>query len=161
MRCPLISSYEREEWVDVWEVILPHHNTSEIGAAHDIWRILRRYLCTLDKGNAVLGECIEKQIISVGKLPRYIKVKNPLTLAVFHDMLINIQALLSHVKAPTRERGLLFQWIICPWNVSVNPNHIKMLHIPMWCTNIHSADLTAHWDTWYDVLCSSTVTVSM
>lgn len=32
--------------------------------------------------------CIWKQIISVGKLPRYIKVKNPLTLALFNDMLI-------------------------------------------------------------------------
>lgn len=115
----------------------------------------------LTKATQRWGSVSRKQIISVGKLQRYIKVKSPLTLAMFNDMLINVQALLRHVKAPTGERGLLFQWIICPWNLSVNPNHIKMLHIPMWCTNIHSADLTAHWDTWYDVLCSSTVTVSM
>lgn len=45
--------------------------------------------------------------------------------------------------------------------VSANPIHIKMLHIPMRCTNIHSSDMTAQRDTWYDVLCSSAVTVSV
>lgn len=60
--------------------------------------------------------CIWKQIISVGKLLRYIKVRNRLTLALCNDMLITVQALLRHVKAPTAERGLLPQYIICPWN---------------------------------------------
>lgn len=76
----------------------------------------------LTKATQCLVQCIEKQIILLGEWQcytkcTYLKVKNTLTyLAMFNDMLINVQALLRYVKAPTGERGLLVQCSICPWN---------------------------------------------
>lgn len=37
-------------------------------------------------------QCISKQIIGVGKLLHYRKVKNPPTLALFNDMLVKVRA---------------------------------------------------------------------
>ena len=45
----------------------------------------------LTQATQCLVRCIWKQIISGGKLPRYIKVKHPLTLALFNGVLITVQ----------------------------------------------------------------------